>query len=39
MKQLAFTILSLLAIATLAGCAASYNDLMYPDARYDPGDQ
>jgi hypothetical protein len=39
MKRLAFLVLCALAFTTLAGCAAYYNRIMYPEAKFDPGDQ
>ena len=39
MKTLAMLMLCLLALTTLAACADVYNDIMYPEQRFDPGTQ
>ncbi len=39
MKRLARIAVCLMALAALTACTAFYNDITYPEARYNLGDQ
>jgi hypothetical protein len=39
MKRLARIAVCLMAVAALTACTAFYNDITYPEARYNLGDQ
>ena len=39
MRRLAALLLCLMTLALVAGCANLYDDLTYPEARFNPGDQ